>query len=113
MAALFAQLSIVIMLILTASFEKVLTYVGFSIQLCSFMTVVGLMVLRHTQPDLPRPYRCWGYPVTPLIFLGISLWMMVYLMRERPYESLAGLGTIVVGLLIYCCSPKSPQSPPP
>lgn len=106
-AALFAQLAIVIMLILTASFETVLTYVQFSIQLCSFLTVVGLIVLRFTQPDLPRPYRCWGYPVTPLLFLGISLWMMVYLFMDRPKESLAGLGTIAFGILIYAISPKT------
>ncbi|MDZ4287482.1 MAG: amino acid permease, partial [Prosthecobacter sp.] len=108
-AALFAQLAIVITLILTASFETVLTYVQFSIQLCSFVTVIGLMVLRRTQPDLPRPYRCWGYPVTPLIFLAISLWMMIYLVSERPYESLAGLATIGAGLLIYMLSPKTSQ----
>ncbi|HYF37835.1 MAG TPA: amino acid permease [Prosthecobacter sp.] len=108
-AALFAQLAIVITLILTASFATVLTYVQFSIQLCSFATVVGLMVLRWKQPDLPRPCRCWGYPVTPLIFLAISLWMMIYLILDRLYESLAGLATIGLGLLIYFISPKSSQ----
>jgi APA family basic amino acid/polyamine antiporter len=75
-AALFLQLAIVIMLILTASFQEVLTYIQFSIQLSSFVTVLGMMVLRYTQPDLPRPYRCWGYPVTPLIFLVLILWFM-------------------------------------
>jgi basic amino acid/polyamine antiporter, APA family len=106
-AALFLQLAIVIMLILTASFETVLTYVQFSIQLSSFATVLGMMVLRHTRPDLPRPYRCWGYPVTPLIFLAISLWIMGYLLYDRPYQSLAGLATIALGVLIYFLSPKS------
>jgi APA family basic amino acid/polyamine antiporter len=100
-AALFAQLCIVITLILTASFEKVLTYVQFSIQMCSFLTVYGLMRLRRTQPDLPRPIRCWGYPVTPLLFLMISAWMMVYQMKEHPSESLAGLATILVGVLLW------------
>jgi APA family basic amino acid/polyamine antiporter len=108
--ALFAQLIIVTTLILTASFKTVLTYVQFSIQLCSFATVIGLFILRWKQPDLPRPYRCWGYPFTPLIFLAISLWMMVYLFLDSPYESLAGLATIGVGLLIYFVSPKSPPS---
>ena len=109
-AAIFAQLCIVVTLLLTASFDKVLNYVQFSIQLCSFLTVVGLIVLRFTRPDLPRPVRCWGYPVTPLIFLAISLWMMIYMMQDRPYESLAGLGTIVIGLLLYVISPKNPPA---
>jgi basic amino acid/polyamine antiporter, APA family len=104
--ALLLQLAIVMVLILTATFEKVLTYVQFSIQLCSFLTVIGLIVLRRTQPDLPRPVRCWGYPVTPLIFICISVWMMTYQMLRQPTESLAGLGTIAIGALLYVLSPK-------
>jgi APA family basic amino acid/polyamine antiporter len=105
-AALLVQLVIVITLILTATFEKVLSYVQFSIQLCSFLTVIGLIVLRRTAPDLPRPVRCWGYPVTPLLFIGISVWMMTYQMLRQPMESLAGLGTILVGAILYWLSPK-------
>lgn len=105
-AALLAQLAIVIVLILTATFEKVLSYVQFSIQLCSCLTVIGLIVLRRTEPDLPRPVRCWGYPFTPLIFIAISGWMMTYQMLQQPRESLAGLGTILIGALLYWISPK-------
>ncbi len=105
--ALLAQLAIVIVLILTATFEKVLSYVQFSIQLCSCLTVIGLIVLRRTEPNLPRPVRCWGYPFTPLIFISISLWMMTYQMLQQPQESLAGLGTILIGALLYWISPKN------
>lgn len=105
-AALLAQLAIVIVLILTATFEKVLSYVQFSIQLCSCLTVIGLMVLRRTEPDLPRLVRCWGYPFTPLIFILISGWMMTYQLLQQPWESLAGLGTILIGALLYGISPK-------
>ncbi|MES2594881.1 MAG: APC family permease [Verrucomicrobiota bacterium] len=107
--ALLAQLAIVVVLLLTASFEKVLGYVQFSIQMCSFLTVFGLIRLRYTHPDLPRPVRCWGYPVTPLLFLGISAWMMTYQMKEHPSESLAGLFTILAGLVIWKLSPKQPD----
>jgi APA family basic amino acid/polyamine antiporter len=108
--ALLAQLIIVIVLLLTASFEKVLSYVQFSIQFCSFLTVVGLMVLRHTKPDLPRPVRCWGYPFTPLIFLSISLWMMIWQLLNQTRESIAGLVTILIGVFIYWLSPKNVQA---
>ncbi|HRJ08995.1 MAG TPA: amino acid permease [Prosthecobacter sp.] len=105
--ALALQTLIVAALLMTSTFEKVLTCVQFSIQLCSFLTVLGVMVLRRTQPGLRRPVRCWGYPLTPLIFMGISLWMLVYVLKERTWESLAGLGIMVSGLLVYAVSAKN------
>jgi APA family basic amino acid/polyamine antiporter len=53
---------------------------------------------------LPRPYRTWGYPVTPAIFLIVSLWMMFHILRSNPMESLVGLGTTVAGLIVYFVS---------
>lgn len=104
---LLVQLAIVITLVLTASFEKVLTCVQFSIQLASFATVVGLIVLRFKQPDLPRPYRCWGYPVTPLLFLGLSAWMMIFVAKKHPVETLTGMALILLGWIIYAISPRT------
>ncbi|MDB6140249.1 MAG: amino acid permease-associated protein [Verrucomicrobiaceae bacterium] len=108
--ALMVQLAIVILLLCFALFEQVLKYVQFSITLCSFLAVLGVIVLRFTQPNLPRPYRTWGYPVTPLIFLGLSAWMLYFTVKGSPWESLAGLGTILLGLIIYFVSPKSTRS---
>ena len=50
------------LLLLTQSFEAVLEFIQFSLTFCSFLAVLGVIVLRMTQPDLPRPYRTWGYP---------------------------------------------------
>ena len=72
----------------SASFEAVLEFIQFSLTFCSFLTVLGVIVLRVTRPDLPRPYRTWGYPVTPFVFLGVTLFMMYYLLTERPVQSL-------------------------
>ena len=58
-------------------------------------------VLRLRQPDLPRPYRTWGYPVTPLVYMAITAWMVTYIFLQRPLVSLAGLGTLLLGLLVY------------
>ncbi len=104
--ATLVQFAIVNLLLLTSTFDKVLTYVQFALQFCSFLTVLGVIVLRTTRPGLPRPYKTWGYPITPLIFIGISLWMMVHILRSNPKESLAGLGTMALGLIVYCYSPK-------
>jgi APA family basic amino acid/polyamine antiporter len=58
-------------------------------------------VLRFTQPALPRPYKVWGYPLTPLLFLAVSLFMMINLVLERPAQSLAGVGIMLSGLVVY------------
>jgi APA family basic amino acid/polyamine antiporter len=100
------QLAIVVVLLWKAGFDQVINFIQFSLTLCSFLTVAGLFVLRRTQPDLPRPYRTWGYPFTPLIFLTISGWMLVHIVQSKPRESLAGLATLLLGLAIYYISPK-------
>ena len=99
--AIITQLVVVNIMLLSQSFEAVLDYVQFSLTFCSFLTVIGLIVLRITRPDLRRPYRTWGYPVTPFIFLAITLFTMYYLLTERPVQSLAGLATMFAGLLLY------------
>ena len=104
--AMVLQLLIVNLLLLTRSFESVVQYTQFSLLLCSLFTVLGVMVLRATRPEIARPYRVWAYPLPPIIFAAITLWMMFYLLRWRTIESLAGLTTALVGLLLYFCAGK-------
>ncbi len=102
--AIVAQTILVVLLITLGSFDAVLTYVQFSLQLCSFLAVLGVIVLRFTRPELPRPYKTWGYPITPLIFLAVSAWMMGHILLEKPMESLSGLATLLVGAVVYWIS---------
>jgi APA family basic amino acid/polyamine antiporter len=104
--ALLCQAAIVITLILTATFQAVLVYIQFSLTLCSFATVLAVFVLRARQPHLPRPYRTWGYPITPLIFLAVSGWMLWSTLRGKPTESLAGLATMALGLGVWALCPR-------
>ena len=104
--AVVLQLLIVNVLLLTRSFESVVQYTQFSLLLCSLFTVLGVMVLRATRPEIARPYRVWAYPLPPIIFAIITLWMMFYLLRWKPIESLAGLATALIGLLLYFCAQK-------
>jgi APA family basic amino acid/polyamine antiporter len=99
--ALLFQYVIVILLALSSRFDQIITYIGFILSLSSFLTVLGVFVLRWRKPDLERPYRTWGYPVTPVVFLLVTGWMMVFVLRDRPVESLAGLATVMVGLILY------------
>jgi len=107
--AIVLQLLIVNLLLLTRSFESVVQYTQFSLLLCSLFTVLGVIVLRMTRPELGRPYRVWGYPLPPIIFATITIWMMFYLLRWKTTESLAGLATALVGLLLYFCTLKRPS----
>ncbi|WP_375464034.1 APC family permease [uncultured Methylobacterium sp.] len=100
-AAILLQCVVASLLLLTQSFEAVLDFIQFSLTFCSFLTVLGLIRLRITRPDLPRPCRTWGYPVTPLIFLSVTLFMLVHLVAVRPLQSLAGFLLMLVGLLLY------------
>ena len=102
--AILLQLVIVTLLLMTQSFEAVLDTIQFSLTLCSFLAVLGVIVLRWNAPDLARPYRTWGYPVTPLVFLAVTAFMMYHLLIERPLQSFAGLGIMLAGLAIYALS---------
>jgi APA family basic amino acid/polyamine antiporter len=105
--AILLQLFIVLVLVLTSTFDAVITFLGFTLTLSSFLTVLGVFVHRVRFPDVPRPYKTWGYPLTPIIFLAISLWMLIYIFRDKPAESLAGLGTIALGLPVYLFACKN------
>jgi basic amino acid/polyamine antiporter, APA family len=105
--AILLQCAIVNVMLLTASFQTVVNYVQFSLTLCSALTVMGVFVLRWRRPKLPRPFRTWGYPATPLIFLAVSGWMMWHLLAEPSTRvpSLLGLATALSGLVFYLLSP--------
>jgi APA family basic amino acid/polyamine antiporter len=100
-AAIILQVIVVTILVGTGTFQTVLIYTQFSLLLSSFLTVLGLIVLRFREPNLERPYKVWGYPVTPILFLAITLWMMTFVVLEKPKESLLGLITVLAGLIIF------------
>ncbi|MFU8817102.1 MAG: APC family permease [Pseudomonadales bacterium] len=87
--------------IITASFESILVFAGFTLGLNTFFTVLGVFVLRWRQPDLPRPYRISLYPLPPLIFLGFTGWTLTYILLQRPVEGLMGLAIVASGGACY------------
>jgi len=87
--------------IVTSTFDQVIIFIGFTLNLFTFMTVLGVMRMRKKRPDLPRPYKTIGYPWVPLAFLVIHVYIIVYGLIFRPKESLAGLGLTAVGLVVY------------
>ena len=106
--AILFQLAVANLLLFTHSFEAVLDFIQFALLFCSFFTVLGVIKLRITDPDLPRPYRAFGYPATPFVFLLVTGFMMYHLLTERPVQSLASTLIMLLGLLIYAISRKRP-----
>jgi len=104
--AIVLQLLIVNLLLLTGSFADVVRYTQFSLLICSLLAVVGVIVLRFTRSKIPRPYRVWLYPLPPVVFSIITIWIMFYLLRWHTAESLAGLGTALLGFVLYFCAGK-------
>lgn len=109
--AILVQSSLAILFVLTSSFESVLVFAGFLLALNSFATVLGVFVLRWRQPGLPRPYRTFAYPITPLIYLALTAWTLSFVLIDKPVESLLGLGVIAVGLAVYAQLPKKGKVP--
>src|SRR5215470_16444704 len=89
-AAILLQLAVSSVLLSTQTFEAVLDFIQFTLTACTFLAVLGVIVLRRTQPLLPRPYLVWGYPITPVIFLTVTAFMTYYLITQRPMQSLTG-----------------------
>src|SRR5438874_1219693 len=108
--AIVLQLLIVNLLLLTQSFADVVRYTQFSLLICSLLAVIGVIVLRFTHPKITRPYRVWVYPLPPIVFSVITIWMMIYLLRSHAVESLAGVATALLGLLLYFCAKRPSRS---
>ncbi|MEJ2157746.1 MAG: amino acid permease [Desulfobacteraceae bacterium] len=100
-ASIFLQAGLAMMMVITATFDQLLIYIGFTLSLSALMTVAGLIRLRHRRPDVRTTYRTPGYPVTPLIFIIGNVWIIFYALKSRPIASLAGLATIGIGLAAY------------
>jgi APA family basic amino acid/polyamine antiporter len=82
-------------------------FAGFTLALNSFVTVLGVFVLRWRQPELPRPYRTFGFPLTPLLYLALTGWTLAFVLINKPVEGLFGLGVIASGLVFYLVSARA------
>ncbi len=109
--ALALQFGLVAVLLLTGAFETVLAYTGFVLNLSSLAAVVGLMHLRRTEPLLKRPFRVPVYPFTPLLFIALSVWMLVFVVAQRPLVLGATMLTLVSGAVVYRVAGRGTREP--
>lgn len=89
------------LLCLSGRYDQLYTYATFFVILAYAATGIALFVFRRRRPDLPRPYRCWGYPIVPFIFVASSILLAANTVREQPKETLAGIAIVLLGLPVY------------
>lgn len=90
-----------IALTFSGTYNQLITYVMVAVYLFHAATGAAVMVLRRTRPDAPRPYRVWGYPVLPLVFIVTALAFVANTLVEKPVESGIGMALLALGIPAY------------
>ena len=101
------------LLALSGSYEILISYALFAMWLFHAMTVFGVIILRRRYPDRPRPYRMWGYPISPVLFTLFALWFVGNTLVSRPGPSLAGALIIGGGVVSYAVWRRKTEIAPP
>jgi APA family basic amino acid/polyamine antiporter len=100
-AALVVQAVWASLLCLSGTYGDLLDYVIFAVLIFYILTVAGIFVLRRTRPDAERPYRAWGYPVVPLVYIAAAAAIALDLLIVKPRYTWPGLGIVALGLPVY------------
>jgi basic amino acid/polyamine antiporter, APA family len=98
-------------LALTGTYEELYSLFVFAVWIFFALTAIALLRLRKTEPNLPRPYRAWGYPWTPLIFLLAAVALTANLWMVRPVRSSLGLAVLAAGIPFFYHWRKFPRAP--
>jgi basic amino acid/polyamine antiporter, APA family len=101
LVALLVQGVVTSIILLSGRVDQIQQYAGFTLSLFASLAVSTVIVLRVREPEAPRPFRTWGYPWTPIVFMVLSGWMMLWAVRGRPVESLLAFATVVAGGLLF------------
>ena len=99
--SLLVQAAIATALTLSGRYDQLFTYVIFTEFLFYAMMCAAVIRLRAAEPELARPYRAWGYPVTPLLFIAFAAWLVKNTIVERPRDALVGVVILLLGLPVY------------
>jgi APA family basic amino acid/polyamine antiporter len=100
-AGLLVQAAWTCVLCVSGSYGQLLDYIIFAVLLFYILTIAGLFVLRFKEPDAARPYRAFGYPVLPAIYIVMATWICVVLLRYKPQYTWPGLVLVLLGIPVY------------
>jgi basic amino acid/polyamine antiporter, APA family len=99
--SLWVQWAWTCLLCLSGSYNQLLDYVIFAVLVFYILTITGLFVLRRTRPNVSRPYRAFGYPVLPGLYIVMAVWICVVLLRYKPQYTWPGLMIVLLGIPVY------------
>jgi APA family basic amino acid/polyamine antiporter len=99
--ALWAQAIVASLLCLSGSYNDLLDMISFVVVIFYVLTIAGIFILRKKQPGLERPYKAFGYPVLPAVYIILGLTFCVFLVLFKPDYTLKGLGIVLVGIPLY------------
>ena len=99
--SLWVQCAWTCLLCISGSYGQLLDYVIFAVLIFYILTIVGLFVLRRTRPEAPRPYKAFGYPVLPGLYIVMAAWICVVLLRYKPQYTWPGLIIVLLGVPVY------------
>jgi len=99
--SLWVQWAWTCLLCLSGSYGDLLDYVIFAVLIFYILTIVALFVLRFTKPRLPRPYKAFGFPFLPALYIVMAAWVSVVLLRYKPQYTWPGLILVLIGVPVY------------
>jgi APA family basic amino acid/polyamine antiporter len=90
-----------VLLLIGGAFKDLFSLAIFAEWLFYMLAASTIFIFRSREPDRPRPYRTWGYPVVPALFIAAASVLLCYTFADNPRNSSIGLGIIVLGVLVY------------
>jgi APA family basic amino acid/polyamine antiporter len=99
--SIFSQMILACLFVFLGTFDQLLSYVVFIMLLSSIATGLAHLILRFQKPEVPRPYRTWGYPVVPLLFICFYTWIAIHIAYSKPLTSIAGVIITLSGLPFF------------
>ena len=109
--ALIVQAIWTCILCLSGTYGQLLDYIIFAVLVFYILTILGLFVLRQTRPHAERPYRAFGYPVLPAIYIVMAVFIDVVLLRYKPQYTWPGLIIVLVGIPVYFLARRAGLAP--
>jgi len=100
-AGLLVQCAWTVLLCVSGSYSQLLDYIIFAELVFYILTITGLFVLRVKRPNAPRPYKTWGYPVLPALYIVMAAWICLVLLRYKPQYTWPGLILVLLGIPVY------------
>jgi APA family basic amino acid/polyamine antiporter len=91
----------IVLILFWGTFESLISYVVFTDWIFFALAATGVFILRRKRPGVERPYRTPGYPVTPLVFIVISVWFVGNTLLNRPAEAWAGIAFLALGVPVF------------